>query len=234
MKKLIYFCVFVCFVSLANAQDELSWLKNNENDSLYREDQFYFGFSFNFLTELPEAIEQSGFSGGLTFGFIRDMPINKRRNLSIGLGIGFNLNTYGQTLKISETENGQQTFEPIDPTINYDSNRFTTNLIEVPLEFRWRSSDVGKLSFWRVYFGLKVGYVLSSKSVYKGPDERFDFRPINALNNFKTSATFTFGYGSVNFFVDASLNPVFDAQITSTGEEVTIRPVKVGLVFFFL
>jgi hypothetical protein len=232
--KLIYCFLFVCLFISANAQDGLSWLKENEKDSLYREDQFYFGFSFNFLTELPSEIDQSGFSGGLIFGFIRDMPINKRRNVSIGLGLGFNLNTYGQTLRISELEIGQQTFEPIDPSINYESNRFTTNLIEIPLEFRWRSSDVGKLSFWRIYFGLKVGYVLSSKSVYRGPDERFDFRPIAALNDFKTSATFTFGYGSVNFFVDAGLNPIFDARIASTGEEVTIRPIKVGLVFFFL
>lgn len=231
--KILYFSFLLFSFTCANAQDKLSWLKENESDPLYREDQFYLGFSFNFLTDLPSEVEQSGFSGGLIFGFIRDMPINQRRNLSIGLGLGFNLNTFGQTLQIRREE-GEDIFEPIDPDSNYDNNRFTTNLVEVPLELRWRSSDVDKLSFWRVYLGLKFGYVLSSKSVFRGPDERFNFRSIQGINNLRTSATFTFGYGAVNFFVDASLNPVFDGVVDTNGNEVTIRPIKVGLVFFFL
>lgn len=232
MKLLYFFCSLFLFSSVL-AQDQLSWLKENESDSLYREDQFYMGFSFNFLTELPSEVDQSGFSGGLIFGFIRDMPINKRRNLSIGLGLGFNLNTFGQTLQIKR-EGINDVFEPIDPDTDYDSNRFTTNLIEVPLEFRWRSSDVDKLSFWRVYLGVNFGYVLSSKSVYRSPEERYSFRSINAINDFRTSAKLTFGYGAVNFFADLSLIPVFEGQINSSQEEVSIRPVKVGLTFFFL
>ncbi|WP_019037796.1 porin family protein [Psychroflexus tropicus] len=232
--KFTYFFLFLCFFSSAVAQDDLTWLKENQQDYLYREDQFYFGFSFNFLTDLPSEVEQSGFSGGLILGFIRDMPLNTRRNLAVGLGLGLNLNTYGQTLQISETEGGDQLFEPIPSSRNYQSNRFTTNSIEVPLEIRWRSSDIGKLSFWRIYAGVKIGYVFTSKSVYRGSDQRYDFRSINAINNVTSSAILTFGYGSVNFFVDLSLNSVFDAQINSTGEDVSVRPIKAGLVFYFL
>lgn len=231
--KIIYLSIFLCFYSITGAQDNLSWLKENESDSLYREDQFYLGFSFNFLTDLPSEIEQSGFSGGLVFGFIRDMPFNERRNLSIGLGLGFNLNTFGQTLQISRVGD-KDNFEPIDADLNYDTNRFTTNLIEVPVEFRWRSSDVGKLAFWRIYLGFKFGFVLTSKSVYRGPEESFSFRSLDGINELRTSATFTFGYGAVNFFVDASINPIFDGVVDTRGEEVSIRPIKVGLVFFFL
>jgi hypothetical protein len=231
--KIIYFNCLLFLFSSVLAQDKLTWLKENQPDSLYREDQFYVGFSFNFLTELPSQVDQSGFSGGLFFGFIRDMPINKRRNLSLGLGLGFNLNTFGQTLQIRR-EAGDDRFEPIDPDVNYDSNRFTTNLIEVPFEFRWRSSDIDKLSFWRIYLGVNFGYVLTSKSVFKSPDESYSFRSIDAINDFRTSAKLTFGYGAVNFFADFSLIPVFEGQVSSTGEEVSIRPIKVGLVFFFL
>lgn len=216
------------------AQDNLSWLKENDSDSLYREDQFYVGFSFNFLSDLPSKVEQSGFSGGLVFGFIRDMPINERRNLSIGLGLGLNLNTFGQTLLIKEGEGGEDQFVPIDSDRAYDSNRFTTNLIEVPLEFRWRSSDINKLSFWRIYLGFRFGYVLSSKSIFRGPEENFSYKSINSINDFRTNAKLTFGYGAVNFFVDMSLNSVFDASLDSTNVPVGIRPIKAGLVFFFL
>ncbi|NEV92567.1 PorT family protein [Psychroflexus sp. YR1-1] len=232
--KIISLCVFLGFFCSSVAQEKLSWLRENATDSLYREDQFYVGFSFNFLSDLPENVEQSGFSGGLIFGFIRDMPINKRRNLSFGLGLGFNLNTYGQNLLIREGEDGNDLFTPIDSDRAYDTNRFTTNLIEIPFEFRWRSSDFDKLSFWRVYLGVRFGYVLSSKSVFNGPDESFSYRSINAINEFRSNAKLTFGYGAVNFFVDLSLNSVFDGEIDSSNEEVGIRPIKAGLTFFFL
>ncbi|MBZ9629007.1 PorT family protein [Psychroflexus sp. CAK1W] len=232
--KIVYFFFLLFFCSSVIAQDNLSWLKENDSDSLYREDQFYVGFSFNFLSDLPSKVEQSGFSGGLVFGFIRDMPINERRNLSIGLGLGLNLNTFGQTLLIKEGEGGEDQFVPIDSDRAYDSNRFTTNLIEVPLEFRWRSSDINKLSFWRIYLGFRFGYVLSSKSIFRGPEENFSHKSINSINDFRTNAKLTFGYGAVNFFVDMSLNSVFDASLDSTNVPVGIRPIKAGLVFFFL
>lgn len=231
--KILYFSFLLFFCSNAIAQDNLTWLRENKSDSLYREDQFYLGFSFNFLTDLPSEVEQSGFSGGLVFGFIRDMPINIKRNLSVGLGLGFNLNTFGQTLQI-QREGDKDNFELLDSDINYNTNRFTTNLVEIPLEFRWRTSDIGKLSFWRVYLGFKFGYVFTSKSVFRGPEESYSFRALDGINKFRTSATFTFGYGAVNFFVDASLNPVFEGVVDTRGEQVTIRPIKVGLVFFFL
>ena len=232
--KITYFSFLLFFCCSIFAQDQLTWLKENKIDSLYREDQFYIGFSFNFLNDLPQDVDQSGFSGGLIFGFIRDMPINKRRNISVGAGLGFNLNTFGQTLQIRNVAEGEE-FTVLDSESNFDTNRFTTNLIEIPLELRWRSSDFGKYSFWRVHLGVNFGYVLSSKSVFEGPQESYDFNPIEAINDFRTSLKLTFGYGAVNFLVDASLNPLFDdAQIKSTGEKVTIRPIKVGLVFFLL
>ena len=81
-------------------------LENDESeevlDSLYREDQFYVGFTFNLLWNTASTIDQSGFSGGFHLGYTRDMPINKRRNVAIGLGLGYSINTYGQNLFIRE------------------------------------------------------------------------------------------------------------------------------------
>jgi hypothetical protein len=218
--KFIGFLLLLLSVSSLFAQDKLEWLKENKNDSLYREDQFYFGFSFNFLTELPLDVDQSGFSGGLMFGYIRDMPINKRRNLSIGLGLGFNLNTFGQSLQVN-SKAGQDIFLPINQDRNYDVNRFTTNLVEVPLELRWRSSDIDK-------------YVFRFKSTFESVEEQFTVTDVNALNSIRTSAKLTFGYGAINFFVNMSLIPVFEGEVESTGERVSITPIKAGLVFFFL
>src|SRR5690554_5476463 len=73
-------------------------------DSLYREDQFYFGFSYNPLVNVPEGVSLAAFSGGLELGFIRDMPINHRRNLAIGLGAGWAFDNFGNSLFIGQDE----------------------------------------------------------------------------------------------------------------------------------
>jgi hypothetical protein len=59
-------------------------------DLLYREDQFYFGFTYNTLQQKPQGIANK-FSAGLSAGFLRDMPINKdRTHASSGLGFTYN------------------------------------------------------------------------------------------------------------------------------------------------
>src|SRR5690606_31748397 len=111
-------------------------------DSLYREDQFYIGFTYNILTQLPEGVSFSGFSGGAHAGFIRDFPINERRNMAIGVGLGWSINTYGHTLFIGEEAGtGETIFLPLDELeLDFNSNRFSTQSVELPLQFRWRTS----------------------------------------------------------------------------------------------
>ncbi len=46
-------------------------------DSLYKEDHFYAGVTYNVLVNKPSDVKQSGFSLGFHLGFIKDMPINK-------------------------------------------------------------------------------------------------------------------------------------------------------------
>jgi len=71
-------------------------------DSLYREDQFYFGFTYNTLQEKPIGLSENKFSVGLSGGFLRDMPINDDRTIAIASGLGFSYNNYNQNLFISE------------------------------------------------------------------------------------------------------------------------------------
>ncbi len=75
----------ILFVSKMEAQERIDF---TTVDSLYREDQFYFGLNINLLGDLPEGVSQSGFAGGIIGGFIRDLPLNKRRNVALGAGIG--------------------------------------------------------------------------------------------------------------------------------------------------
>lgn len=203
-------------------------------DSLYREDQFYIGLTFHLLHDLPEEVTQKGFSGGLHLGFIRDFPLNKRRNIAIGVGAGWSINTYGQELFIGEDLNGQTIFRDLNALeIEYDTNRFSTQLVELPLEFRWRTSVPESYRFWRIYTGLKLGYIYHFKSNFRQEGNQVVQTDVPELERFRLGTTFTFGYNTFNFHVYYNLNPFFkDAQLNNT--EFGVHTFKVGLMFYLL
>lgn len=58
-------------------------------------------------------VTQKGFPTGFHLGFIRDMPVNERRNLSVGLGLGISSNSYNQNILINSST-GPDNFDLID------------------------------------------------------------------------------------------------------------------------
>ena len=84
------------------------------------------------------------------------MPINSRRNVAIGLGIGLSSNSFNQNMQINKDVSGNYTYTILyDSETPYSKNKFTMYLIEAPLEFRWRTSTASEYKFWRIYTGLK-------------------------------------------------------------------------------
>lgn len=233
MKKILIISLFFLMSFPVFAQRSLNE-KNPLVDSLYREDQFYLGFTFNILNNLPEEVTQSGFSGGIHLGFIRDMPVNKRRNLAIGLGLGWSMNTYAEDMYIGEQTTGETIFKSLNTGIDYDTNRFSTYLIEVPLEFRWRSSSPTNSNFWRAYAGLKGGYIYYFKSKLRTPTGQFVQTDLPELNRFRLGATLALGYNKVNFYFYYSLIPFFDGSQDLMGDPIEFNTLKIGLMFYIL
>ncbi len=232
MKKLLLF--FFGLVSLPLLAQDVSEYSAGVVDSLYREDQIYIGLTFHLLSDLPEEVTQKGFSGGVHAGFIRDFPINKRRNIAIGAGLGWSINTYGQEMFIGESINGESIFRDLNAEdIEYDTNRFSTQLVEVPLEFRWRTSTAESYQFWRIYTGLRLGYIYYFKSNFKQDGNQVIQTDVPELDRFRIGTTFTFGYNTFNFHVYYNLNPFFkDARLNDS--EIGISTFKVGLMFYML
>ncbi|MEY4012999.1 MAG: hypothetical protein RIT22_2123, partial [Bacteroidota bacterium] len=103
-------------------------------DSLYREDQFYFGFTLNTLQKKPAGLNQSKFSSGFSAGFLRDMPINKNRTVAFATGLGFSYNAYNQNIKILES-NTIPVYAIIEPNSSYSKNRFRRIIVKSFGEF---------------------------------------------------------------------------------------------------
>ncbi|AUP78960.1 porin family protein [Flavivirga eckloniae] len=207
---------------------------NKSVDSLYKEDQFYAGVTYNLLGKMPENVSQSGFSLGFHLGFIKDMPINKKRNVAIGLGVGYSANSYNQDLLIDKDNMGNTTYTVLESSSTFTKNKFSSHLIEVPLEFRWRTSTASDYNFWRIYTGFKIGYMFTHTTKYRGDLGRIGYSNIKDFNNLQYGLTFSAGYSTWNVYVYYALNPIFTDDVIVNGKRVDMNAVKIGLMFYIL
>ncbi len=226
------YTVFTLFVSVITMAQET--LVTAQADSLYREDQFYIGVTYNLSVDMPSGAIISGLTGGVQFGFLRDIPLNKQRNWAIAIGAGMSLDQFGQNLFIGETETDESIFRILDDNVSYSNNRFNMGQVEVPLEIRWRSSTASTYKFWRVYTGFRVGYTYWYKSTFKQSGNNVNQTKIPEFDPLRLSATLSLGYNTFNLFASYSINPFFENAETIDGEQVNFRALKVGLLFYIL
>ena len=214
-------CLLLGYAGYGQAKDSI--------DNRYLEDQIYLGITYNVLNKRPSPISANGFSNGISFGFIKDIPVNDTRNFGFGLGLGYGRNTYFQNLGITEM-NGATIFQPIEGTFN--RNKFSLHSIEFPIEIRWRSSTALKYKFWRVYSGVKLAYVFASNAKLK-QDVTTVIRNIEEVNTFQYGLTLSVGYGTWNANLYYGLNDIFsDAILASTEEQINARELRIGLIFY--
>lgn len=203
-------------------------------DSRYREDQIYFGVTYNLLMNAPSGMVSRGLSGGLNVGFLRDMPINERRNIAVAVGLGWSYDHYGQNLFVGESVEGNSIFRVLDGNVDYTENHFSMAMVEVPVEFRWRTSTAKDYKFWRVYGGARLGYAYYYKSTFLQSGNNVRQSKIPEFNPVRVAATLSFGYDTFNFFASYSVIPFFKDAYTETGEKIDLGNLKVGLIFYLL
>lgn len=235
MSKYNFLSVFffaALFTLQSRAQDSIPI---DVQDTKYREDQFYVGATYNLISDVPGGVNIRGLSGGLQFGYLRDMPLNDRRNFAIAVGGGFSFDEYGQTLFIGESANENTIFTVLDDQkVDFTRNRFSTSTIEAPIELRWRTSTPDNYKFWRVYAGLRVGYVYWYKATFKQEGNIVSQTKIPEFDKLRLGTTLSFGYNTFNFFVYYSINPFFKNAVTTDGEDVNFKTIRVGLLFYIL
>ncbi|WP_034060996.1 porin family protein [Lacinutrix jangbogonensis] len=230
---ILFFCL--CFANTYSYAQEALSETIQEVDALYKEDQFYFGLTYNLISKPPSGLVQSGFSGGFHFGYTKDMPINKRRNKAIGIGLGLSFNSFNQNIQISEDASGNTIFQIINENeITVTKNKFSTYMVEVPLEFRWRTSTAEEFKFWRIYTGFKLGYVFASNSIFEGTPQNIKIKNSKAINNLQYGLTLGAGYNTWNFYLYYALNPIFDDSAKIDGKIIEANAIKIGLMFYIL
>ena len=220
---------FMLSIWVLNAQ---VYQDSTMQDTKYLEDQFYIGFTYNFLLNNPDGISQRNLSYGLQTGFIKDIPLNKGRTTALGIGLGYGVYSYYSNLQATETGTSFEYAELEDENA-FKRNKIETHMVELPLEFRWRSSNALSYKFWRVYTGLKLGYVIGGRSKYVSDEEKISFYNTD-IRQFQYGLTFSFGYNTFNLHAYYALNSLFNDGVVFEGTDIAMKPLRIGLIFYIL
>jgi len=204
----------------------------SQRDSLnigykYLEDQLYINITYNLIQKQPKELEKTGFSYGLALGYMKDIPFNRSGKTAFAIGMGYSYDSFDHGLKVIKDSDNYE----VDPDIT--SNKIKLHNLEMPIQFRWRSSDANTYSFWRFYAGVKIMYNVSNEFRYKLIDQDFSLSNINNYNKWQTGLTLSAGYGTFNFHVYYSLSPMFKGA-TLNGNTIDNKIVKLGLSFYLL
>jgi len=233
--RLLFSCFFlVSFLNVFSQQETKPKIEPIVKiDSLYREDQFYTTITYNLFSNIPADLKQNKFSLGISAGFLRDMPINKNRTFAIAAGLGLSYQNFFQNLNISKDGSGTSVYQVNDYN-EFVSNRYRQYLVDVPIEFRWRNSTFDSYKFWRVYLGVKLSYAFATKSVLDNGETTYKISNDPNINKFQYGPYVSAGYNTWNLYIYYGLNPLFKSVKTLSGEDLNIRTINAGLIFYIL
>ncbi len=215
MRKLLFLVILISFC--AKAQTDSTFV-----DDRYLDDQIYLNLTYISLLNTPPPISQSGFSFGLGGGFIKDLPVNARRNIGFGVGLGYGFNNYYFNVRF-ENEDPEQ-----EQTVL--NNKVMLHVLEVPLELRFRTSTATRYKFWRVYPGFKISYVFGENLSLRKNDD-FDVSEVVEYNDLLYGLTFSGGFNKWNIHVYYGLNDLLTNK-AGNDYEFAITDFRIGLVFY--
>jgi hypothetical protein len=201
-------------------------------DSKFREDHFYLGIHFNTFQNKPEGFSQRKLSPGFHFGYLRDIPINKKRTLAIAPGLGFSYLSNNLNMVIEEIEE-QFLYQTVNAN-SFSKNRLSYYSIDFPIELRWRNTTPESHRFFRVHTGIKMGYML--RSIYVNETQNESTRIYNNpnINRFVYGLYLAAGYNTWNVYAYYGLNKMFDTEAQLNGVPLEISTISLGLQFYIL
>ena len=215
MRKFLFLVLLIS--SCVKAQSDSTFV-----DDKYLEDQIYLNLTYISLLNTPPPISQSGFSFGLGGGFIKDLPVNARRNVAFGVGLGYGFNNYYFNVRFeNEDPNEDKT------TLN---SKIMLHVVELPLEFRFRTSTATRYKFWRFYPGFKISYAFA-ENLTLGKDADFEVEGVAQYNDFLYGLTFSAGYNKWNIHLYYGLNDLI-TNAEGNDYEFAITDFRIGLVFY--
>ncbi len=200
-----------------------------EDGDYYREDQLYINLSSIRAFDVDDQLRQVGLSYSYAFGYMRDIPLNKKGSFALGVGLGYNRS------RIKLTYDNASPFNDLDSNISSDylfESKLVLNALQIPLEIRFRNSTATKYRFWRIYTGFTFNLLIRDKVSVTRDQITKDYTDTGLFREWEVGPHMSVGYGIWNFHIYYSINNLFsqDAQRSYSGFETNY--LKLGLQFF--
>lgn len=223
MKNYILFFTFFSSLALFSQKDSL------QIGDPYYEDQLYFNVSYNQLFNQPDLVSSSGFSYGISAGYIRDISLLNSGKFALGIGLGYAFDSFNHGLDIVNVNNTVA----FNVSANSSSNNLLVHSLELPFEIRWRTSTANKYKFWRIYTGIKFSYNLQNKFYFDSGTTTGSYSNVNRFEKFQYGLTLATGYAAFNLYVYYGLTPMLKDATVGT-KHINSKILKMGLIFYIL
>lgn len=175
---------------------------------------------------VPNDFKLGGFNRGINVYFMYDVVLGKKtkpQHFSIAPGIGVGSeNYYFKNYKLTWHYDSLTRFKPLGDSISSKNSKLNMTYIDIPIEFRYRSSPNKKTGMsWKIAVGFKFGFLVGSKWKYKGEDpnkgtngENVTIKDIKVANmsKFRYGPTIRGGYGPVSLFAYYSIGSAFTTK----------------------
>jgi len=153
------------------------------------------------------------------------MPINRARNLAFGLGFGLNDNVVHTNLQLTEN---MEAYTYLSSNV---TNQWNNLDLEIPLEFRWRSSVPLNYQFWRAYAGLVGYYTLSANQ--RTRTALIDSITSLSVQKFRLALRLNVGNNTWNLTYTHPIDSFFDYDKSPHNKLFSqLKIAKLGLVFY--
>ncbi len=199
-----------------------------ENDDLYQK-KFNIGLDVynNFWINLPDDMSQKGLNLGYSVYGMYNHQLKKSK-YSVAFGGGITSFSLASNSIVRDANADVIVFDNISEGIDYDRSKITFTYLDIPVEFRYKSTNE-----FRMAFGFKFGFRLDNHSTYKGDnlDGGGDYvtikqKDIQNTEKIFVTSTLRVGYKWINLNFNYSLSRVFQLE---RGPEM--RPFSVGITF---
>lgn len=215
--------IFICFLTLVGIAQEEEINMDITSEVTNSRDRLILELNHTGFINATDALETKWFSRGANVYFTYDFPIGDSKRLSFAPGVGFSFHNAYTNSSLVTGEIGEVTnysyFDPIPSTVNYSTNKFNKNFVEVPIELRYNSKPDKNGRSFKLGVGFRGARLLSAKTKYRGEvttaDGRIETQKVKSLlldnmPKYRYGPSLRIGYGEISLVAYYALNGIFE------------------------
>lgn len=188
-----------------------------------KRDQIMLEFTNDSWLEMPEGVENRGYSPGFSFYSFFEKPLIKK-NLGLAFGYGFSSHNVHHNAYFGQDTSKTDDFLtliPVDDSISYKKNKISSNFIDLRLELRVRTNGDRPFAF---AVGGKAGVLVNVHTKFKDDDGTYKTKGLDEAQLFRYGLTGRISYGKIGVNAWYSLS-----SFLKDNKGIELAPFSVGL-----